>query len=413
MNAGRAGQPPITDISGGSSAPLAFTIIRAADASKVLAKRIERDATSGIVIKDFDQVALFTFERVSVPDLRSMGRALYKLARNPHAAIVRGDLLPHVRPGIACRRRARAGDGTDTLTDCARAWIAVDMDDVQVPAGLDWRDAEAVALHLQTLLLPELHGCDCLLVWSAKQGFRAPGTVRCKMFFALTAPVPDEDLRRWALVWNAKQGAKIIDPALFNPAQLHYIANPIIAPGIADPLTGAGRWHWVPGMFGERATIVVPSGPAVDAVVAASEDDSTLVRTVVTAGAGLHEALVKSAARHIGRGMAPASVMATLYGMMDARPEAERDARWRERRAEIPRIVDSAARKFGTQSRKAFGACAGVLMMLARRRCDAGTMRAAALNELTRYGVTGSAAEALADTAADWCRRKLFPGVAP
>jgi hypothetical protein len=262
---------PITRFTGGSSAPLAFTVIRAAGAGKVLAKRIGRDAAGGIDIQDFDQVAQFTFATASAPDLRSMGRVLNKLARDPRVAIVRGGLLPYVKPGIACRRRARAGDGSDTLTDCARAWIAVDMDDVQVPPGIDWRDAEAVAAYLQGQLPFELRGVDCILLWSAKQGFRAPGLVRCKLFFALTTPVADEDLRRWAQAWNAKQGAKTIDPALFNPVQPHYIADPIIAPGIADPLAGVGRWHWVPGLFAARATIVPPVAPPVTSTSGATQ----------------------------------------------------------------------------------------------------------------------------------------------
>jgi hypothetical protein len=238
--------------------PLECVVIRTADANKVLAKRIGCDAGGNVEFTDFDQVAEFTFAVGGAPDLRAFGRGLYRLARDPHAAILRGALLPHVVPGQRYFRRARAGDGTDSLADCDRAWVGIDMDDVPLPPGIDWRDAAAVAMHLQTRLPLELRGCDCLLAWSAKQGFRAPGTVRCKLFFGLTAPVSDEGLRRWALTWNAQQGAKIIDHALFSPTQLHYVADPIFAPGIADPLATIGRWHWCPGVFAERATIVLP-----------------------------------------------------------------------------------------------------------------------------------------------------------
>jgi hypothetical protein len=242
--------------------PLTCTVVCAVDGA-VLAKRIERDPAGGFTVREFDNATWFTLRSVTAPDLRTFGCILYRVARNSRMAIVRGDPLPHVQSGKAYMRRARRSDGTNALTDCARAWIAVDMDDAPLPPRLDWRDPEAVALYLQTLLPPELRGVDCLLVWSAKMGFRVAGLARCKLFYALTAPVSDSDLRAWAMAWNRQQGAKLIDPKLFNPVQPHYLANPILAAGIADPLAGIGRWHWVPGIFTERATLTLPASPPV------------------------------------------------------------------------------------------------------------------------------------------------------
>jgi hypothetical protein len=241
---------------------LGCTVVRTTDGA-VLAKRIKRDPAGGFVITEFDNATWFMLRAASEPDLRSFGRLLCHVARDPRMAIVRGSVLPHVQPGKAYLRRARRDDGTNSLTDCARAWVAVDMDDVPLPAGLDLKNSAAVVLHLQTLLPPELRGVDCLLVWSAKMGFRTAGLARCKLWFALSAPVADADLRAWALAWNARQGARVIDPKLLNPVQPHYVADPILAVGIADPLAGIGRWHWVPGVFAERATIVLPASPPV------------------------------------------------------------------------------------------------------------------------------------------------------
>jgi hypothetical protein len=141
-----------------------------------------------------------------------------------------------------------------------------------------------------------------------------------------------------------------------------------------------------------------------------AREDAELVRIIVTGDDGLHHALVALAARYVGRGTPPASVVTTLCGIMDAWGEERRDARWKERRGEIPRIVDSAVRKFRAESHTAFGACASVLMSLARRRSGLDVMQAAALAELARYGIVDAAARLLADQVADWCRRKMFPG---
>ncbi len=50
------------------------------------------------------------------------------------------------------------------------------------------------------------------------------------------------------------------------------------------------------------------------------------------------------------REMKRTAIVRTLYGLMDALPESTRDQRWRDRRAEIPRLVDSAIGKFGKAS---------------------------------------------------------------
>ena len=44
-------------------------------------------------------------------------------------------------------------------------------------------------------------------------------------------------------------------------------------------------------------------------------------------------------------GMAAAQIVITLRGLMDATPEAARDARWQKRRDQIPELVRTAQQK--------------------------------------------------------------------
>jgi hypothetical protein len=239
-----------------SPPPLEFTIARA-EGGAVLTKQIKREADGSFAIRDYNNAAWFTFKTASAPDIRTFGRALYRLARDRHAAVLRGAPLPHVVPGSRYRRRARAADGSNALGDCARAWAMIDLDDVIAPEGVDPHDAEAVSAFLQTLLPPELRGVDHILQFSNSAGFTGDDRMlRVHLWFALTAPVSDDDLRRWAMAHNARVGSRVIDFAPFNPAQLHYIANPILAPGITDPVPR--RWHFIAGPVAERATIVPP-----------------------------------------------------------------------------------------------------------------------------------------------------------
>jgi hypothetical protein len=236
--------------------PLGCTVVRTVGGRR-LVKQISRGADGGITIKDYDNAARFTFERASASDLRTFARGLFRLARAPHAAVLRGGLLPHVKPGVAYRRRARAGDGSDALTDCARAWAMIDLDDVSAPEGLDWlHDPGGTSAFLETLLPAELRGIDRVLQFSGGSGFTGDRLIRVHLWFALTAAVTDDDLRRWAMAHNARVGSRLIDWSLFNPVQLHYTADPVLSAGIADP--GLQRWHFIDGPLGDRATITPP-----------------------------------------------------------------------------------------------------------------------------------------------------------
>ena len=81
------------------------------------------------------------------------------------------------------------------------------------------------------------------------------------------------------------------------------------------------------------------------------EDWSHLVANI-QAGQQLHDSLRDLAAKMIKSGTNEGAVVNHLRGLMDASP-APHDARWQERRAEIPRLVDSAAAKYRQPSPEA------------------------------------------------------------
>lgn len=74
--------------------------------------------------------------------------------------------------------------------------------------------------------------------------------------------------------------------------------------------------------------------------------DTELIANIL-AGDVYHESLRDLAARYAGRGMRAVDIEVTLRGFMQQCREADRDARWRERMAEIPGMAKSAVEKFG------------------------------------------------------------------
>jgi hypothetical protein len=112
-----------------------------------------------------------------------------------------------------------------------------------------------------------------------------------------------------------------------------------------------------------------PSGVATGGVtdLLASGDargDAELIRRVLT-GEGYHGELCALAARYVGRGMSAEWAAETLRGLMMARADERRDARWWDRFASIDALVASAAKKYA-QAREARQA----LARIARRMID-------------------------------------------
>ena len=78
-----------------------------------------------------------------------------------------------------------------------------------------------------------LEACDAAVQATSSCGLK-PG-IRLRLWLLLDRPTDDDELRRWALATNRALG-RVIDPALYSPAQIHYTAPPSFEHGMTDPV---------------------------------------------------------------------------------------------------------------------------------------------------------------------------------
>ncbi len=171
--------------------------------------------------------------------------------------------------------------------------------------------------------------------------------------------------------------------------------------GAARYLTVTGlRMPDHPDSLGDISDVVLdllrgmPGGnamPAGDGGRGDERDDGELARRIAT-GEGYHAELCALAARWIGRGLPAGATVETLKGLMLARPDAERDARWIDRYESIPGLVQSAADKYAAPREHRRG-----LAWLAARRLRMGDDPAEVLAAVVTEGKALGVAE---DTAA-------------
>jgi hypothetical protein len=203
-----------------------LTVLRAR--SGLLAKRLE-SRNGAWYLHGYSAGRWFAVRSVDVHDLGSLAAALEVLVHDPRCCIVRGQLIPGVDVA-KCRRlsdRAEHGDAV-TFEACARHWLALDIDEVDEPPGLQFTcEPEAGIEHVLELLGLPFNAASCWWQGTSSAGIK-PG-IRCRLWFWCSRPVADEEAKGWL----AKAP---VDRALYSPVQPHYVAAPVLAEGAREPV---------------------------------------------------------------------------------------------------------------------------------------------------------------------------------
>jgi hypothetical protein len=219
-----------------SSDPCGYSVLRSRQQDAVATKTFRPNAKGEWEKVKFEESGhpyKFAVTTVSMPDIDAVDEVLRQYEPDPHAQMVRGELIPGIEHEMVegmnipfCRRLLLGDDAT--FRPVARDTIMIDRDAVPCPPDIDAaKDTDKAVAFLISDLPPEFHDVTCRYHFSSSQGIE-PGTLRCHLWFKLDRPISDADLKRWAKWWNDKAGGrKIVDDALFNAVQQHFIANPV------------------------------------------------------------------------------------------------------------------------------------------------------------------------------------------
>ena len=117
----------------------------------------------------------------------------------------------------------------------------LDLDGVPLPAGMSViiDPQGCIEWAVDNRLPPEFRDVDFVYQLSSSAGLtKADDQLNVHLWFFTNRPYWDEELRDWANWSNAKRQDKIVDPALYNPVQPHYVSDPELLDGLTDPLAG-------------------------------------------------------------------------------------------------------------------------------------------------------------------------------
>jgi hypothetical protein len=203
--------------------PDTITILRSR--GRRLAKLLLPDGTA----QGYDNAKSFDIFVRPVRDLDALAYLLGRLLRRPDCMIVRGGITDPARTSGVRRLvhpDARTGE-PPTLREQSHQWLALDLDGLPLPAGIDARDLMACATAARAALPPAFHAARAVVTASASHRIK-PG-LRLRYWCWCDRAVSGPELHRWL------RGAPV-DGSVFLPAQPIYTAAPIFADGAADPL---------------------------------------------------------------------------------------------------------------------------------------------------------------------------------
>lgn len=230
-----------------------MTLLFAADGRK-LAKRFYADGQE----ESYDRAYLFKSASVAINNIDDLFNIVQSVSEHPdrHIGIVRGTLCAHIEADQMHRRTS------DNYQDVARSWALFDIDDLSLPPDISPISEEAVLFALK-----KMPACfqdrDCVYHFSSKAG-RVGQVFKGHLAFLLEKPLDSPTLRSWVRDYvNQDDELVRLDPALFNPVQIHYIANPIFEDSTMDPFAGRSRVGLIRGLqrYVPVASILDPPKP--------------------------------------------------------------------------------------------------------------------------------------------------------
>ncbi|MBM1174371.1 hypothetical protein [Microvirga arabica] len=193
-------------------------------------KTAEMQRDGSIVWADYPRESHWRFEPVEFTSIDGIAVTLAPLVRRQDAVLLRGSIKPGLDASREYRRQFRGEDAA--VQDCDRSWLAVDVDDLPAPDRILRGSLATQAEFVRRQLPSEFHEAACVFTPTAKTGLSQG--IRSRLWFMLSRPASNTSLRAWTKDVNRNLGTKLVDGALFNPVQPHYVGRPRFI-GMRDP----------------------------------------------------------------------------------------------------------------------------------------------------------------------------------
>lgn len=202
------------------------------------------DSNGEITKSDYQAGTYFSAELVECDSISSLSAILSDPAQTKSTIVIRGlpieeaDLSQKVRRRIHRLDQNQLETSEHPFVDQPQPWLMIDIDKYRLPVELDLIDhTEQSIEHVVRQLPPEFHEVSFFWQLSGSAGVYSSRDISVHLWFWLSQSVSTYALRQWAKASNAVPGSRLIDPALYNPVQPHYVTDPLFVQPLKDPVS--------------------------------------------------------------------------------------------------------------------------------------------------------------------------------
>ena len=190
----------------------------------------------GVTTLGFSAGKFFTSRTIPVENIYDLSAKLEEIEKIKVALLIRGLPLPHVKP-LVPHPRKKIGPGATYLSPTdGHHHFELDIDKLALPEGmlLTPDNVPAVIAFVVSTLPEEFHNVSFHYQLSSSAGIHDQTKVSMHLWFWSDRKLRDDELKRWGKNVNQQVGYKLIDTALFNDVQPHFVAAPDFI-GMDDP----------------------------------------------------------------------------------------------------------------------------------------------------------------------------------
>ena len=212
--------------------------------SKILVAKVFEAGKNGLYNKvETNRPYMVQLEDIPVANIFELSKYLLELEPYAHQYIVRGAILPDVKPTELVRAIKRQYDrDTPTLKDTARRWALLDIDSVPCPEHIDpVTDPESAVAYILSLLPEPFKDCSCHWQFSGSQGIQlehkpTPNLLKIHLWFWFDEAVSEAKIKAFLKPFRTADGNSLFDLQMYSGNQPYYTANPVFLDGAKDPL---------------------------------------------------------------------------------------------------------------------------------------------------------------------------------
>jgi hypothetical protein len=198
-------------------------------------------------VEGFGKARNYFAKIYSLNGIEDLSNLLYQLENNQYAFAVRGKIKDHIDISKPIFRRKNIQNKkwdpkTISLEEAVFYWVMFDIDKINLQdlgfnQSLQELNPQVICDKIIEKYAPELANTTYHYQLSNTAGWTSETEVSIHISFWLSESLTNDECKNFVKFVEERAGFKVLDPMLYNAAQAHYTAKPILGFGVnSDPI---------------------------------------------------------------------------------------------------------------------------------------------------------------------------------